>query len=229
MRSLGLKHRRTSSTALLLIIIFFISLLALTCAAPYNHNQLLKIPRVNVEEAMVFSAWAVFSSRGYDRASILLNQTTRMDIYSFIKNNPGLHFRALSSYLRLPIGVLQYHLGLLVNGGLLSTYRDGRYKRYFESKKFTETEMKIISILRNGTSGKIFATLLKKPQMTHKDLATQLDISSQALSWQMSRLEKTGFVKREVEAVNVKYSLNETICVTVDRCVTLLEAITNRT
>jgi len=216
-------HRRALSTSLLLIMVFFISLLALTCAAPYNHNQLLKTPEFDVEKAMMFSALVVFSSRGQGVASTLLNQTTRMDIYSFIKNNPGLHFRALSDYLRLPIGVLQYHLGLLVNGGLLSTYKDGRYRRYFESRRFTETEMKVISFLRHETSGKILAALLKRPGRTHKDLAAELDISSQALSWQMRCLEKMGLVKRKVESVNVRYSLDETICLMVGRCAPLLE------
>lgn len=125
----------------------------------------------------------------------------------------------------MPIGVLQYHLGLLVNGGLLSTFRDGRYKRYFESKRFSETEMKIISVLRYVTAGKILVTLFKKPHLTHKDLATELSISSQALSWQMRRLENMGFVKREAEAVNVKYSLDDTICIKVGRCVTLLNEV----
>jgi len=221
-----LKHRRTSSTALLLIMVFFISFLALT-ASPYNHNQLLKIPKLHVEEAIMFSALSLFSGRGNDGLPILLNQTTRMDIYSFIKENPGIHFRALSNYLSLPIGVLQYHLGLLLNGGLLSTYRDGRYKRYFESKRFSETEMKVISVLRNGTSGKILAALLKKPQTTHKDLATQLNISSQALSWQMNRLEEMGFIRRNVDGLNVKYSLDETIYATVSQCATLLDNAAN--
>jgi len=202
--------------------------MALTCAAPYNHNQLLKIPKFHVEEAITFTAFSVFSGSGYDRASALLNQTTRVDIYNFVQNNPGLHFRALSNYLRLPIGVLQYHLGLLVNGGLLSTYQNGRYKRYFESKKFTETEMKVISVLRNGTSGKILVALIEKPHMTHKDLATQLNISSQALSWQMNRLEKMDFIKRSVEGLNVKYSLDETIFTTVNQYTTLLGSVTTR-
>jgi predicted transcriptional regulator len=186
-RVLWLKeHRGTSSTALLLIMIFFFSFLALTCA-PYNHGLLSKISEVHVDEALMLPVLSIFG-RSFNEASTLLNQTTRMDIYNFIIDNPGFHFRALSDYLRLPIGVLQYHLGLLVNGGLLSTYQNGRYKRYFGSKRFTETEMKVISVLRNGTSGKILVALFKKPEMTHKDLALQLDISSQALSWQMHRL-----------------------------------------
>jgi len=220
-----LKHRRTSSAFLLLILFFFIALLTLTCAAPYNHNQLLKVPKVHFEEAVTFSAWWVFSGRSQDGVSTLLNQTTRMEIYSFIQGNPGLHFRALSNYLRLPIGVLQYHLGLLVNGGLLSAYRVGRYKRYFESKKFTELEMKVISILRNGTSGKILVTLFKQPQMAHKDLAAELNISSQALSWQMNRLENMDVIQRSAEGLNVKYSLDEAIYTVVSRYGMLLDSV----
>jgi len=219
-----LKRRRTSSTILFLIMIFFIAFLALTYA-PYNHNLLVKVPKVHAEEAMKFSAWLVFSARGQGEASPLLNQTARVDIYNVIKSNPGIHFRALSNYLSMPIGVLQYHLGLLVNGGLLSTYRDGRYKRYFESWRFTETEMKVISIIRHETSGKILVALLKKPQITHKDLATQLNISSQALSWQMDRLEKMDFIKGNVEGLNVKYSLDETIYTTVSQFITLLDVL----
>jgi predicted transcriptional regulator len=78
--------------------------------------------------------------------------------------------------------------------------------------------MKIISILRNGTSGKILVTLLNKPQITHKDLAARLEISSQALSWQMNRLENTGLIRRSVEGLSVKYSLNDTIYATVSQC-----------
>jgi len=227
MRVLWLKeHRGTSSTALLLIMIFFFSFLALTCA-PYNHGLLSKIPKVHVDEALMLPVLSIFG-RSFNEASTLLNQTTRMDIYNFIIDNPGLHFRALSDYLRLPIGVLQYHLGLLVNGGLLSTYQNGRYKRYFESKRFTETEMKVISVLRNGTSGKILIALSEKPEMTHKDLALQLDISSQALSWQMRRLEQMGLVKRNVVGLNVKYSLDETIYTTVTQYSMLLEITAGR-
>jgi len=215
-------HRGTSSTALLLIMIFFFSFLALTCA-PYNHGLLSKIPKVHIDETLMLPALSIFG-RSFNEASTLLNQTTRMDIYNFVKNNPGLHFRALSNFLGMPIGVLQYHLGLLVNGGLLSTYQNGRYKRYFESKRFTETEMKVISVLRNGTSGKILIILFEKPQMTHKDLALQLNISSQALSWQMHRLEKMGFVRRNAVGLNVKYSLDETIYTTVNQYNVLLNS-----
>lgn len=88
--------------------------------------------------------------------------------------------------------------------------------------------MKVISILRNGTSGKILIALFEKPEMTHKDLALQLDISSQALSWQMRRLENMGFVKRNIAGLNVKYSLDETIHTKVSQCSVLLNSVAGR-
>jgi predicted transcriptional regulator len=173
---------------------------------------------------MAFSAFSIFNLRSEHEASAILNQSTRMSIYSYVESNPGLHFRALSKGLNLPVGVLQYHLGLLVSKGLLSTYQDGRYKRYFKSKSFSETAMKVISLLRNGTSGKILAALFTKPQTTHKDLAARLCLSSQALSWQMRRLEKIGVVNKRLDGLNVKYSLTEPVYAAVSQCACLLES-----
>jgi predicted transcriptional regulator len=187
------------------MLIFFIAYLALTCA-PYNHDQLLKAPQFNVDKAAVFASF-LFNSRE-NAASALLNQTTRMTIFNFVKDNPGFHFRAMSDCLEMPIGVLQYHLGLLVNGGLISAYSDGRYKRYFESGKFAETEVKVISILRHKTAGKILIALMEKQDTLHKELALKLGISSQALSWQMNRLEQMNVIQKKAEGLEVKYVLD---------------------
>jgi predicted transcriptional regulator len=187
------------------MLIFFIAYLALTCA-PYNHDQLLKAPQFNVDKAAVFASF-LFNSRE-NAASALLNQTTRMTIFNFVKDNPGFHFRAMSDCLKMPIGVLQYHLGLLVTGGLVSAYSDGRYKRYFESRKFTETEVKAISILRHKTAGKILIALMEKQDTLHKELALKLGISSQALSWQMNRLEQMNVIQKKSEGLEVKYVLD---------------------
>jgi predicted transcriptional regulator len=204
---------------ILLMLIFFISYLALTCA-PYDHNQLLKTPQLHVEKAAVFASFLF--NRGDHAASTLLNQTTRMTVFNFIKDNPGFHFRAISDCLEMPIGVLQYHLSLLVNGGLISAYSDGRYKRYFESRKFTETEVKAISILRHETAGRILVTLVEKQCALHKELAVQLGISSQALSWQMNRLEEMGVIRKKAEGLEVKYTLDCEIRNAVQRFVSLV-------
>ena len=139
----------------------------------------------------------------------LLNQSTRLQVYSFVEANPGIHFRGICSGLSIPIGVAQYHLGILTKTGLISFFQDGRYKRYFRSRNFRKKQMQVISVLRHRTAGKILRILTENNQLAHHDLATKLEISSQALSWQMARLKGMEIVDSVKEGMEVNYSINE--------------------
>lgn len=151
-----------------------------------------------------------------------LNQSTRTEIYSFIKSNPGIQFRGICASLNLSIGVVQYHLGILAKAGLLSIFRDGRYKRYFKSKRFTKREMTIISLLRHRTAERILSIILKRHHSSHNQLASKLSISSQALTWQMNRLEEVGIVKRAKDGMKTVYSMREDNARALERCINLL-------
>lgn len=159
-------------------------------------------------QRFAFSVPLVLTAGLQDKLS-LLNQPTRLEIYNFIKNNPGVHFRGICSNMDLPVGVVQYHLGVLENAGLVKVYADGQLKRYFESNTYTVKEVKLISLLRHETAGKILVDLSQNTFVLHKDLACNLGISPQALSWQMNQLKKTGLIETAKEGINVKYSLNQ--------------------
>ncbi len=105
----------------------------------------------------------------------------------------------------------------------------GDTKGFFESKKFTDREMETISALRRKVPSMILIALLKRSQVTHRDLADQLNISSQALSWHVKQLEKMNFVKRDVKGLSVKYSLDEATQRVVDRCAKFLVGEAGRT
>ena len=138
-----LKHAKLLSTFLILLIIIF-SLVAVVNLkgnlVPYYSTSF--VPQSLVQEMSL------------NQGSPLLNQSTRVQIYNFITIKPGINFRGICNSLTLPIGVVQYHLAVLMKGGLISNRRDGRNKRYFESKKFSSIEMKIISVLRHETARK---------------------------------------------------------------------------
>ncbi|MDH5448180.1 MAG: winged helix-turn-helix transcriptional regulator [Candidatus Bathyarchaeota archaeon] len=153
-----------------------------------------------------------------------LNQSTRTYICSFIKNNPGIHFRGICNSLNISIGVAQYHLGLLTKAGLLSIFRDGRYKRYFKSNRFTKREMTIISLLRHQTAKGILSILLERKYVSHNELASELSISSQALTWQISRLERAGIIQRAKDKMKTAYFLNEAKALAMRRCINFLDA-----
>src|SRR3990170_2477374 len=139
-------------------------------------------------------------------SSVLCNET-RAEIYDFIKANPGVQFRGICNQLGLSIGLAQFHLGVLKKTGLISFFRDGRYKRFFESKRFSNKEMKILSLLRHDTAKNILTTVLGRKRISHSELAHELSVTSQGLTWQMNRLEKEGIVQESKQGMKVIYSL----------------------
>ncbi len=199
-----------------LVIVFAFSLLAIT----YSQASMVRsppAPSLNDTQPLILSTPLMFGV-GFHEDSRLLNQSTRMEIYNFVKNNPGTHFRGICDNLGLPIGVVQYHLGLLTKAGLVSVRRDKRYRRYFETKRFGENEMKLICLLRQETAGRILAIVSERGSIFRKDLASKLDISSQALTWQINRLRRIGLIDAVKEGMKVKYLLNEEKATTVKQC-----------
>ena len=137
-----------------------------------------------------------------------LDQPTRLEIYNFIKSNPGMHFRGICDALGLSVGVVQYHVSVLEKAGLITVYSDGQNKRYFQNSAYTKTDTKLISLARHETTAKILTILAQSGSALHKDIARSLGVSSQALSWQINQLEKAGLINAEKAGINVKYSLN---------------------
>jgi DNA-binding transcriptional ArsR family regulator len=151
------------------------------------------------------------------------NNSTRTEIYAFIKDNPGVQFRGICSGLGISVGLAQYHLGVLVKSGLVSFIRDGRYKRFFASKKFSRKEMLTISLLRHRTARKILEVLLNKKRLSHGELAGEVAITSQALTWQMKHLGETKFITQTDEGLRVIYSLDENSTSLLTRYLVLVE------
>ncbi|MFB3888899.1 MAG: winged helix-turn-helix transcriptional regulator [Candidatus Bathyarchaeia archaeon] len=135
--------------------------------------------------------------------------SNRTEIYGFIRANPGLQFRAICSGLGLSIGVVQFHLKLLEKAGLVDSVRRGRYKRFFAAGAFSRKQMETIAALRLSTVRDILRTLLERKRVSHRDLAIEVCVSSQGLTWQMNRLSETGFVRRDREGLAVTYCLNK--------------------
>ena len=152
-----------------------------------------------------------------------LNNSTRIEIYGFIKANPGVQFRGICSQLGLSIGLAQFHLGVLKKAGLISFIRDGRYKRYFESKKFSQKEMEIVSLLRHETVRSILKAMLIRKEMSHGELACQLSITSQGLTWQMNRLRKMGVLQNSKDGMKVIYSLEDAYTPALTEIMNLVE------
>jgi len=126
------------------------------------------------------------------------NMTTRGEIMAYILTNPGVYMREVSEDLGLSMGVVQYHIWVLTKNGEIEECRTGRYRRFFGAARYEEMERKVISLLRQGTAGKIISILAEGPPLTHMELAELLGVTSQALTWQMRRLRGMGMVETGV-------------------------------
>ena len=140
-------------------------------------------------------------------SQLILNSSTRLTIYNYVSNTPGVHFRGICNGLGLPVGVVQYHLNRLTTQGLLTSRKDRKYRRYFEAKRFSKEEMSVISTLRSETTRKAVSTILENPRISHGSLASTLGISSQGLTWHMKRLKEEGAVGVESDCRYVRYSI----------------------
>jgi predicted transcriptional regulator len=147
-----------------------------------------------------------------------LENTTRNSLFSYIDANPGMQFRAVCGALCLPIGLAEYHLGVLVRSGLVSCVRDGRYKRFFVAGKFTKREMCLIALLRHPTVRRIVEALLVKRELSHCKLAGEVAISSQALTWQINALQDGNFVVQVDTGLKTFYSLDKRQVAVLENC-----------
>jgi predicted transcriptional regulator len=138
-----------------------------------------------------------------------LNQSSRVEIYCLVQNSAGIHFRGICDALCLSVGMVQYHVGILVGAGFLSVYCDGKMKRYFETGKYSPREMKTISLLRHKTRGRILRLIVDEKVVGHGEFVRKLSITSQGVSWQMHRLEKEGLVEEASNGLKLTYFIND--------------------
>jgi predicted transcriptional regulator len=179
----------------------------------YRHevtvSSLASLNAVTINQYTLLAVTPSLSTATSQPTQTYLNNTTRSEIFNYIGENPGAGFRTIAAALCLPLGLAEYHLGVLVKSGLVSYVRDGRYKRFFVAKRYSKGEMQTISLLRHRTTKRIIEALLHKKMLSHSRLADEVEITSQALTWQMKTLRGTRFVLEVNDGLKTIYSLNE--------------------
>ncbi len=201
-------NRKAVLSVMLIALTLSISFAAVACAQSQFPN-ISGVQNAEGAQRLTFTLPLMLGAKLHNSSESPLNQPTRLEICSFIKNNPGTHFRGICEGLGLSVGVVQHHLYVLEHAGLVTVYVEGQNKRFFEPNIYKESEIILISLLRHETTAKILTIIAKNDSVLHQEIAQSLGISSQALSWQMSQLKKTGLINAEKEGVNVKYNLNE--------------------
>jgi len=215
-----------TSLALILTFVIAFSLIALiqlekNNSISFNTNDpsTSNLASWNQLDSLTFTAPTYYASAFYDQIGLqdvnkdstisITNNSTRVEVYNFVVANPGIQFRGICTGLGIAIGTAEFHLGVLKRAGLISFVRDGKYKRFFVSKKYSMKDMKIISLLRHERTRKIIKKIASDEIVPHKKLASYLSITSQGLTWQINQLRKKGIIKENIDGVKVSYSLTK--------------------
>src|SRR5512146_141621 len=118
--------KRNVAIALLIAVILLFSSFALVAE---TNTVYASLEVHHYSDQIALSAPLVLGISSQPNTS--LNQTTRAEIYSYVQANPGVHFRGICEGLGLSVGMVQYHIGVLISVGFLSVYKDGKMQRFF--------------------------------------------------------------------------------------------------
>ncbi|AUG48087.1 MarR family transcriptional regulator [Haloarcula taiwanensis] len=118
-------------------------------------------------------------------------------IAGYVSTHPGTHFSKLRDDLKLGTGEAQHHLHRLENEAVVTSQKDGDYRRYFPAGQFSEFEQVALGYLRRSTARGMLVTLLRRPDATASELATELDVSRPTVSNYAADLEAAGLLSRE--------------------------------
>ncbi len=95
-----------------------------------------------------------------------VKDSPREKILEIIKNNPGVHFRAIQRESGFAIGQVEYHLYKLERDEEITVRKDGKFKRYFPYSTSDSLKKALGFYLRNKTSRNIIFLLLNRGEAT---------------------------------------------------------------
>jgi predicted transcriptional regulator len=117
-------------------------------------------------------------------------------IAGYVSARPGTHFSQLRDDLQLGTGEAQHHLHRLETDGVLTSRKDGDYRRYYPTDQFSKFEQVALGYLRRSTPRGMLVALLRDPTTTASELATALSVSRPTISNYAADLEAAGLLSR---------------------------------
>ncbi len=139
-----------------------------------------------------------------------MSAATRKDqILAFIKENPGYHFRGIQRTLKIPTGVLQYHLHNLLRSQEVIERDINGTKCFFPSKTFREEQFMVLSHLRNGIRNKILRSLLDGHPKPPSLLLKEVSVSGPTLSYHLSLLVDSGILVKVIGEKGNAYRIKD--------------------
>lgn len=137
----------------------------------------------------------------------ILSVPSRRRIYECVQTNPGAHLRDVARRTALPLGTTLYHLDHLEARNMISSRRDGRYKRFFCGLDMGRHEKDVMSALRHDAPRRIVHALLLAGSSTQRGLCAAVGLSRSTLSFHVNQLVDRAIVERHPARPENVYAL----------------------
>jgi predicted transcriptional regulator len=154
-------------------------------SSPFMMAVLVSIPTIVILLAIVF----VYTKM---RREQLLEHQVRADIYKYITQNPGVHYRGIMNDLNLHMGVLTHHLNMLEQERYIKSYQDGMYRRFYPKAAAVNT-----GLILTDVQEQILKQVRATPGITQADIARKLGFTTKVVYYHMKILSNAGFVHIE--------------------------------
>ena len=140
------------------------------------------------------------------RKEEVLDHFVRGQIYGYIRANPGIHFNMLRSSLKVNNGTLAHHLRTLEMQGFVKSRRDRVFKRFYpmdvsipteEGIRLSDLQTQILDMVHGGSGA------------TQAEIAERLNVSQQAVSYNLRMMGREGKIMVERVGRERKYFVAE--------------------
>lgn len=129
------------------------------------------------------------------RPNAALENETRKVIFDAVCAQPGLGVHEVSKLAGVSYSTATYHLERLVGAGMIVMTPDGNKLCYYKNGgAFTESERRILPLIKNEEAVKLFEAILTQPGTYRAALAEQLGVTATTINWHLRRLRDAGLV-----------------------------------
>lgn len=134
-----------------------------------------------------------------------LDSDRREEIYRVLQTRGMAHQSEIQDTTDIPRGSLQYHLEILRDSGLVTSFERAGQTVYFPlSPTFSREEMKRLALLTQPTRRQIAHLLVGRGPSRQADIADELDVTQATVSRQLAKLAEAGLVVRNGDR-NARY------------------------
>lgn len=144
---------------------------------------------------LAFLALAIPLYRRIARGRVL-EHGLRGQLLALVRANPGIHESAAAHRLGVAPNLVQYHVRLLAEFGIVEVRRFGGRKCLFASGQLGRAE-KALVVADKGSGARVLDAIAASPGVTQRALARQLGVRESSVKWHLDRLAESGVVAVE--------------------------------